>query len=182
MNVSDLPERIAAKISVDRDTGCWVWHAARNAKGYGMAWWPGVSSSGMVAAYRLVYHLANPDSPVRAGDGGLHLDHLCFNKACVNPDHLEPVTAEENHRRYRDTYEPPILEIVREHGPVTSGDVVRILERTSRDCGSVASRLTRQLAAGRVKVVGYRRNSRGLPARLFAIDDEWTPTRLGRAS
>lgn len=32
---------------------------------------------------------------------GLTLDHLCRNKACVMPDHLEPVTQAENHRRYR---------------------------------------------------------------------------------
>ena len=30
---------------------------------------------------------------------GLQLDHLCRNRSCVNPDHLEPVTCRENLRR-----------------------------------------------------------------------------------
>ena len=30
---------------------------------------------------------------------GLHLDHLCRVPACVNPEHLEPVTLAENNRR-----------------------------------------------------------------------------------
>jgi hypothetical protein len=30
---------------------------------------------------------------------GLELDHLCRNTSCVNPDHLEPITHEENMRR-----------------------------------------------------------------------------------
>lgn len=32
---------------------------------------------------------------------GLHIDHLCMNKMCCNPAHLEAVTNEENHRRFR---------------------------------------------------------------------------------
>jgi hypothetical protein len=37
---------------------------------------------------------------------GLQLDHLCRNRACVNPDHLEPVTPAENTRRGRVLQSP----------------------------------------------------------------------------
>lgn len=36
---------------------------------------------------------------------GLTLDHLCRNTWCVNPEHLEPVTQAENHRRWVDSKE-----------------------------------------------------------------------------
>jgi hypothetical protein len=36
---------------------------------------------------------------------GLTIDHLCTNKACVNPEHLEPVTRGENVRRHYSSQE-----------------------------------------------------------------------------
>lgn len=88
---SGLPPRIAGKIRVDPGSGCWLWQAALGGDGYGRAWMPG-GTGGM--AHRVVYELLAGKIP-----SGLHLDHICGVRHCVNPDHLEPVTWKENNRR-----------------------------------------------------------------------------------
>jgi hypothetical protein len=45
-------------------------------------------------AHRVVYEILVGPIP-----SGLQLDHICSVPWCVNPDHLEPVTAKENTRR-----------------------------------------------------------------------------------
>lgn len=78
-------ERVWAKI--DRQTdGCWVWLGSVMPNGYGR--------QGSELAHRLVYELLVGPIP-----DGLTLDHLCRCKRCVNPAHLEPVTAAENTAR-----------------------------------------------------------------------------------
>lgn len=70
--------------------GCWLWTATKNNKGYGQ-----FSSRGrMMLAHRWAYELF-----VGAVPDGLELDHLCRERACVRPEHLEPVTRSENMRR-----------------------------------------------------------------------------------
>jgi hypothetical protein len=71
--------------------GCWLWQRYRNRHGYGRVTVPG---DGNRFAHRVVYaQLIGPIPP------GLTLDHLCRNRACCRPDHLEPVTQRVNNLR-----------------------------------------------------------------------------------
>lgn len=66
--------------------GCWNWTGRLDAWGYGRL--------GRRGAHRASY--IERVGPIPEG---LVLDHLCNNPRCINPDHLEPVTDAENHRR-----------------------------------------------------------------------------------
>lgn len=78
-------ERFWAK--VNRTDGCWEWAASKQSAGYGQFFLEGK----MILAHRYAY-----ESAVGVIEAGLQLDHLCRNRACVNPLHLEPVTQQDN--------------------------------------------------------------------------------------
>ena len=68
--------------------GCWEWQGKINNKGYGRS---SQHEGRSDKAYRVSFNAFVGEIPT-----GLEPDHLCYNKICVNPDHLELVTRREN--------------------------------------------------------------------------------------
>lgn len=88
-----LPDRYWDKVYPEPNTGCWLWGDYAASKfGHGQ-FRPG-GRKPKVMAYRYSYEKLV--APIAAG---LFVDHLCRTPACVNPDHLEPVTPAVNTRR-----------------------------------------------------------------------------------
>lgn len=116
LELADLSHetKLFSKIEV---TGfCWLWTAHRNKLGYGTFKY----GKGGTLAHRAVYETLIGPVP-----DGLVLDHLCRIPACVNPDHLEPVTNQENcirgHKARKTGYCP--------QGHSVSGDNIFIERR-----------------------------------------------------
>ncbi len=83
-------KRFWSKVELTGLYSCWEWLASKQNMGYGLFSYDGT----MKLAHRVAYTLVLGPIPK-----GLVLDHLCRNKTCVNPLHLEAVTQKENVRR-----------------------------------------------------------------------------------
>lgn len=75
-------------LRVNKSETCWEWTASLTQAGYGKVQMPHGKTG---TAHRRSYEIANGQVP-----DGLVIDHLCRNKKCVRPDHLEAVTVREN--------------------------------------------------------------------------------------
>jgi hypothetical protein len=85
-----LPDHFWSKCIPEPNSGCWLWLAGRNEKGYGQFKWDGRTQR----AHRITYLvLVGPVS------NGLELDHKCRIRECCNPAHLEAVTHQINCKR-----------------------------------------------------------------------------------
>ena len=87
--VTDLAEKLLTK--VNKTQSCWVWVGAKSGSGYGRI----RVGDKLHQAHRISYELFRESIPA-----GMNLDHLCLNKLCVNPEHLEVVTSQTNTLRF----------------------------------------------------------------------------------
>lgn len=132
--------------TVDLDTGCWLWNGSRDRHGYGHC------ADGR--AHRVIY--------VEFGNelaDDHHLHHRCRNKPCVNPDHLEPLTAHE-HRTLHGREDSSL-----------SWDDVRDIRRIATEGGTPIYELAARYGLGKSQV-------HNIIANLKWHDPEYTPGRL----
>ena len=80
-----LPTRFIDKVTLVGE--CWLWEGSIDSKGYGRFEFQNKNKLAHKYAYETVYGLVPPE---------LELDHLCRNRWCVNPQHLEAVTHNKN--------------------------------------------------------------------------------------
>ena len=74
---------------VKKTKSCWNWTGkTKTTRGYGVLWFGGGKT---ISAHRFSYEIHNGKIP-----NGLQIDHLCRNRKCVNPEHLEAVTDKVN--------------------------------------------------------------------------------------
>lgn len=77
---------------VRKTESCWLWTGATDRGGYGHFSVGGSQKK----AHRFAYEMWAGAIPP-----GMHIDHVCHNRACVNPEHLRPVTMKQNNENRR---------------------------------------------------------------------------------
>lgn len=82
-----IDERIRSRMVCDDVSGCWNWAGAVSNRSYGSIYYEGR----MQKAHRVMWIISRGEIP-----NVMDLDHLCRNRICINPEHLEPVTRSEN--------------------------------------------------------------------------------------
>ncbi len=89
-----LHERMMKNVSIEPNSGCWLWVGTVDLNGYAR-----FAEVIRGKHYNRIAHRAIYTALIGPIPEGLQLDHLCRVRCCVNPQHLEPVTLQENLRR-----------------------------------------------------------------------------------
>lgn len=120
-------------MKVRKTSSCWLWEAVVNADGYGQ--FRKTSRGPMVGAHRVAWELTRSPIPK-----GMMPDHLCRNRNCVNPDHMEIVTNRVNVLRGIGAC---AIHARKTHCP--EGHPYDVKDRDGRRCRTCRNRQARQL-------------------------------------
>lgn len=122
-------EQVIQRLQANLDTSCWDWTGALFDTGYGAVRYEGETCY----VHRVVFEHFNGKM-----DEGLCIDHLCRNRKCANPEHLEAVTQRENNLRGESNAAENARKTHCIQGHPFSGDNLLIYrqgqERVCREC------------------------------------------------
>lgn len=113
------------RVIIDPETECWNWQGHVGQNGYGQCW----DGKKVKGAHVVAYVLFVGHVPV-----GLDLDHLCRNRRCVNPAHLEPVTRRENLMRGDTIPAHKAAQTTCKHGHLLEGENLYLYPDGRRGC------------------------------------------------
>ncbi len=97
LRLMDIADEFWSRVDFTNPAGCWLWKQSTGSHGYGQ-WWPHRGSGEGVAdqnwlAHRLAWTLVLGTIP-----DDMTIDHLCYERRCVRPDHLRLLPNVENAR------------------------------------------------------------------------------------
>lgn len=145
---------VEARIDKTAPGGCWRWTGNKASNGYGYVSRGRALSK--VVAHRVVYTMHRGPIP-----DGLILDHLCRNRGCVNPAHLEPVTTRENNLRGFGTSGVHARQTHCAHGHEFTTENTKIRKTGARACRTCMRRNDQKRPSGwaRQRAAAERRAS-----------------------
>lgn len=128
-----LLERLLDKVIPEPNSGCWLWVGGNDGKaGYGSI----RVGRDKLKAHRVSHELFK--GPIPAGQT---IHHRCNTPACVNPDHLQPMTFRENNRHSNSCSAKRARQTHCNRGHELSGDnLLIVVARQCRACVRAAKR------------------------------------------